>query len=128
MPDSSIKIIDLQTDKIRDFAQPRAAIQEMRFSQTGNLLSVTQINLNGVNALIAYDVASGEPIASLSLGGRAEAKQFALPNGRGFFTIDKTGLIVVHPIFENSQDLTAYLAREFPERLTAQQRHVYFIE
>jgi WD40 repeat protein len=128
MPDSAIKIIDLQTGKIRDFAQPRASIQEMRFSQNGKLLSVTQVNLNGGSALMAYDVASGDPIASLSLGGQAETRQFTLPNGQGFFTIDKSGLIVVHPIFENPQDLIAYLARKFPERLTPEQHRAYFIE
>jgi WD40 repeat protein len=128
MPDSAIRIIDLQTGKIRDFAQPRASIQEMQFSQNGKLLSVTQVNLNGGSALMAYDVASGDPIASLSLGGQAETRQFTLPSGQGFFTIDKSGLIVVHPIFENPQDLIAYLAREFPERLTPEQRRAYFIE
>jgi WD40 repeat protein len=128
MPDSAIKIIDLQTGKIRDFAQPRASIQEMRFSQNGKLLSVTQVNLNGGSALIAYDVASANPIASLSLGGQSEARQFTLSNGQGFFTIDKSGLIVVHPIFENPQGLLAYLASEFPDRLTPEQRRAYFIE
>jgi hypothetical protein len=31
-------------------------------------------------------------------------------------------------VFENPQDLIAYLAREFPEPLTPQQRRAFFIE
>ena len=43
-------------------------------------------------------------------------------------TVDMAGLILVHPVFQDVQDLIAYLAREFPEPLTASQRRTYFIE
>ena len=35
---------------------------------------------------------------------------------------------MVHPVFQDVQDLIAYLAREFPEPLTPRQRRAYFIE
>jgi hypothetical protein len=74
-------------------------------------------------------VTSGERIASLSLGAQPRAKLYTLPDARGFLTVSESGgLIVAHPLFENPRDLVDYLAREFPELLTPEQRRAYFIE
>jgi len=128
MPDSMIKIIDLRTGSMRDLVQPHSSIQELRFSEHGKLLSATEITVGGASVLSVYDVTSGVRIASLSLGAQPQAKLFTLAGGRGFFTVNKGGLIVAHPLFEDPHDLVAYLAREFPEPLTPEQRRAYFID
>ncbi len=128
MPDSMIKIIDLRTGSTRDLVQPHSSIQELRFSEHGKLLSATEITVGGASVLSVYEVASGVRIALLSLGAQPQAKLFTLAGGRGFFTVNKGGLIVAHPLFEDPDDLVAYLAREFPEPLTPEQRRAYFID
>jgi len=51
-----------------------------------------------------------------------------LENGQGFATIDRTGRIIVHPMFQNVEDLVAYLKEHFPDQLTPAQRRAFFLE
>ena len=96
------------------------------FSPNGELLAV--IEAAEYRALSVYEVATGERLLSVSLGIQVSPRLRRLNNGQGFATLDQSGRILVHPVFENAQDLIAHLAREYPEPLTPAQRRAYFIE
>jgi WD40 repeat protein/cytoskeletal protein RodZ len=125
--DRSIKLIDLASGEERRTATPyRGMGQDLAFSPNGALLAAVEVS--DYRALNVYDVATGERLTSLSLGGQPSPRLIQLSSGQGFATIDKGGRILVHPIFQDWQDLVSYLAREFPESLTPKQRRAYFIE
>ena len=127
MPDRSVQIVDLFTGNMRPTrTNQRGSAAALEFSPNGALLAV--IESSEYQALQVYETASGERLASASLGSQVSPRLRALPDGRGFATIDQSGRILVHPVFESTGDLIAYLAREFPEPLTPAQRRAYFIE
>jgi hypothetical protein len=122
MPDRTIQLVDLAGGSLRTIAG-RERIGALDFSRNGALLAA--IEGGDMNV---YEAASGERLLSVGLRGQVSPRLRHLANGRGFATIDQTGIIRVHPVFEDTQDLIRYLAREFPEPLTAEQRRAYFIE
>jgi hypothetical protein len=67
-------------------------------------------------------------LIDISLGGQTAPQLARLGTGGGFVTVDRGGLVLVHPVFEQESDLIAYLANKFPEALTPAQRRAYFIE
>jgi hypothetical protein len=127
MPDRTIKVFDLAGAESRDMETGRAFVADaIAFSPNGSLLAA--VEHGNYQALNVYDVATGARIASISLVYAGIPKLAPLANGRGFATVEQTGRIAVYPLFENPHDLIAYLAREFPERLTPAQRRAYFID
>jgi hypothetical protein len=127
MPDRTIQIIELATGKVQlAKGGQRGLAADLDFSPNGALLAA--IEAADYRAMNVYEVATGERLVSVSLGSEAAPRLRRLNNGQGFATIDQTGRILVHPVFQDVQDLIAYLAREFPEPLTPRQRRAYFIE
>ena len=126
MPDRTLRLIDLVSGRSRQVANRRALAQDLQFSPHGRLLGL--IAKNQYESLDVYDTMSGERIASIGLNGQASPRLAALRNGRGFATVDKSGRLTVHPVFEADMGLVAFLARNFPEMLTPAQRRAYFIE
>ena len=127
MPDGPLKLFDLKTGAVRDIRLygRNAVVEQMQFSPHGRLLAA--VESSNFKVLGVYDVDNGSRIAAISLSNQPGAKLFALANGRGFVTVDTGGRIVVHPVFENSEDFLAYLAKEFPDQLTPAQKRFYFI-
>ena len=127
MPDRTIQIIELATGKVQlAKGGQRGLAADLDFSPNGALLAA--IEAAEYRAMNVYEVATGERLVSVSLSSQASPRLRRLNNGHGFATIDQTGRIMVHPVFQDVQDLIAYLAREFPEPLTPRQRRAYFIE
>ena len=98
----------------------------MAFSPNGKLLAA--VESGDYRWLYIYDSATGERLADDSLGSQVSPNLARLENGRGFATIDRTGRIIVHPMFQDLEDLIAYLKDHFPEGLTPAQRRAFFIE
>jgi len=127
MPDRSIRIIDLKSGEMRDLDNHRRGVAEaLSFSPDGSLLAA--VERGEYRALGVYDVASGVRIADISLNASSGPKLARLNAGQGFATVDASGRIGVHPVFQHPIDLIRYLAREFPDELTPEQRRAYFIE
>ena len=123
MPDRTIQIADLAGGPARVIRSSQR-IGELAFSHDGSLLAA--IEGSDMNV---YEAATGDRLVSVALRGQVGPRLRHLANGQGFATMDeKTGLIRVHPVFEDVQDLLRYLAREFPEPLTPEQRRAYFLE
>jgi WD40 repeat protein len=128
MPDGPLKLFNLKTGAVRDIRLygRNAVVEQLQFSPHGRLLAA--VESSNFKILAVYDVDNGSRIAAISLSNQPGAKLFALANGRGFVTIDTGGRIVVHPVFENSEDFLAYLTKEFPDQLTPAQKRFYFID
>jgi hypothetical protein len=127
MPNRTVQIIDLATGKVWNTkGANRAAINDLVFSPNGELIAA--IEQSDYRALNIYEAGTGERLASISLGAHVSPRLVALPSGLGFATIEDGGRMAVHPIFQNAADLIAYLAREYPEPLTPNQRRTYFLE
>jgi WD40 repeat protein len=127
MVDRSIKLINLVSGEVRDtLGNHRGRGQDLAFSPNSALLAV--VEAGEYRALNVYQVATGERLINLSLNSQASPQLRPLSDGKGFATIDKGGRIFVHPVFQDWQDLVSYLAREFPERLTPNQRRAFFID
>lgn len=126
MPDRTLRLIDLASGQSRHIANRRALAEDLQFSPHGRLLGV--IEKSQYESLDVYDTMSGERIASIGLNGQASPRLAALDDGRGFATMDKSGRLIVHPVFEADTDLVAFLVQKFPEMLTPAQRRAYFIE
>jgi hypothetical protein len=123
----TVQIIELATGNVRlTKGTQRGAVIDFDFSPNGALLAT--IEAAEYRAMNVYEVATGERLLSVSLVGQESPRLRRLSNGRGFATIDQVGRIMVHPVFQDVQDLIAYLAHEFPEPLTPSQRRTYFIE
>jgi WD40 repeat protein len=128
MPYGVLKVFNLQTGSSRDLF-PNAAnafIEQMAFSPHGRLIAA--IERSEYRVLAIYDVEDGSRLARISLSNQAAPKLFALTNGRGFVTIDNGGRIVVHPVFEKTDDFIGYLSKEFPQPLTPAQKRAFFID
>jgi WD40 repeat protein len=128
MSDGALKIYDLNTGAARDirlYAHDSIA-EQVSFSPHARLLAVVE-NSN-VRILGIYNVQDGSRIAAIGLSNQPSAKLFPLSNGSGFATVDPSGRIIVHPVFEEPDDFIAYLAKEFPDKLTPAQKRFYFIE
>lgn len=89
---------------------------------------VAAVIVGDYRSLHVYEIESGQRIATVSLNDQTRPRLFAMPNGDGFMTIDETGVIVIHPAFEESQAFIDYLMKKFPDGLTARQRREYFLE
>jgi len=128
MPDRTVRIINFRSGKKSvQLASQRAIAKDLDFSPHGRFLAV--IEQGQYTALNVYEAATGMRIASIGLNSQPASPQLvSRDDGHGFITIDKGGRILVHPVFENDQDLIGYLAREFPENLTPAQRRAFFIE
>ncbi len=127
LPFGFVKILNLETKQMSEILTPQdSAVSELVFSAHNGLLGVHEVGKIEVREV--FNVASGERLASISLSGQLEPKTFPLPDGHGFLTIEKFGHIIVNPVFEDDKDFIAYLAREFPEKLTPAQRRAYFLE
>ncbi|TAK47255.1 MAG: hypothetical protein EPO23_12515 [Xanthobacteraceae bacterium] len=128
LSDGALKIYDLNTGAARDIRLygRNSLPEQMYFSPHSRLLAV--VERSNVKVLGIYNVEDGSRIAAISLSNQPSAKLFPLSNGRGFVTVDPAGRIIVHPAFEESDDFIAYLAEEFPDRLTPAQKRFYFIE
>lgn len=126
MPDRTLRIIDLGSGQTRQLANRRSLAQDFQFSPHGRLLGV--IEKTQYESLDVYDTVSGVRVVTIGLNRQASPRLARLGNGSGFATVDKTGRLVVHPVFEADTDLIAFLAQRFPEALTPAQRRAYFIE
>ena len=127
MPDRTLRIVNLSTGESRALTRPQPLLAvEMDFSPNSKLLAA--VERGDFQALYVYDVATGERIAGDSLGSQVSPKLARLENGRGFATVDRTGRIIVHPMFQNVDDLVAYLKEHFPDQLTPAQRRAFFLE
>ena len=127
MPDRTVQIIDTATGAVRRTKGAQRGVgSDLAFSPNGELLAV--VETGEYTALGVYEVSSGDRLISVLLRNQVSPRVHRLVNGEGFATIDRTGTIQVHPIFERTSDLIAYLAREFPDPLTPEQRRMYFIE
>ncbi|MBG1233903.1 toll/interleukin-1 receptor domain-containing protein [Aestuariivirga litoralis] len=127
LPFGMIKLLDVATSKMTELPVPRdAQISEMIYSANGALLAVHEFRKTEV--LQVYRIATGEQLADISLNEAYKPKIYALPDGHGYLTISETGHVVVNPVFEKDEDFIAYLAREYPDRLTPAQRRAYFLE
>jgi WD40 repeat protein len=124
MPDRTVRLIDLGSGKSRQLAKTSSLVLALQFSPHGRLLGM--IEHGGL--LGVYDTVDGTRIASITLSGQVSPQLVSLANARGFTTIDKSGRLIIHPVFEDDKDLIAFLAHNFPEGLTAAQRRAYFIE
>jgi hypothetical protein len=98
----------------------------MAFSPNGKLLAA--VERGDYQALYIYDSTTGERLAGDSLASQVAPKLARLEDGHGFATIDKTGRIIVHPMFQEVEDLIAYLKEQFPDGLTPRQRRAFFLE
>ena len=127
MPKGPIKLFNLKTGGERDISLygRNAVAEQLLFSPHGQLLAA--LEASDFRVLAVYNVDNGARLAAISLSNQANPKLYALADGRGFVTIDTGGRIVVHPVFEKSQDFVAYLAKEFPDQLTPAQKRFYFI-
>jgi WD40 repeat protein len=126
MPDRTVRIIEIRSGQSVTMAGRRALATGLDFSPHGRFVAV--IEKGQYQTFNVYETATGQRIASISLNAQDSPQLVRLENGRGFVTIDKGGRILVHPVFENDQDLIAYLAQQFPEGLTPAQRRAYFID
>jgi WD40 repeat protein len=127
MPDRTLRIVNLSTGESRALTRPQPLlVVEMDFSPNSKLLAA--VERGDFQALYVYDVATGERIAGDSLGSQVSPMLARLENGQGFATIDRTGRIIVHPMFQNVEDLVAYLKEHFPDQLTPAQRRAFFLE
>jgi WD40 repeat protein len=127
MPDRTLRIIDLRTGESRQLTRPQPLlVMEMAFSPNGKLLAA--VERGDYQALYIYDLATGERVAGDSLASQVSPKLARLENGHGFATIDKSGRIIVHPMFQDVEDLIAYLKEQFPDGLTPKQRRAFFLE
>ena len=127
LPDRTVKLIDLVTGETRTIGRGRRGpLRELAFSHNGALIAM--IEQGDYVALYVHEVVSGQRIASISLSSQPNARLFPVPDGRALATVDDSGRILLHPVFEDPADLISYLAREFPGKLTPAQRRAYFIE
>jgi WD40 repeat protein len=127
LPDRTLWMIDLATGVSRKIERRQLLRPaEMVFSPNGKQLAT--VEQGDYNAFYVYDVATGRQLASDSLGYQITPSLARLESGRGFATIDRTGRIVIRPMFEKVEDLMAYLKEHVPEELTPAQRRAFFIE
>jgi len=126
MPDRTVRIVNVRSGDSHQLSTWRALAKDLDFSPHGKLLAV--IEQGQYQVLNVYDAWSGTRVASVGLNSQTSPKIVRLDNGHGFVTIDKSGRILVHPVFEDDQELISYLAHEFPEGLTPAQRRTYFID
>jgi WD40 repeat protein len=127
MPDRTLRIIDLRTGESRQLTRPQPLlVMEIAFSPNGQLLGA--VERGDYQVLYIYDLTTGERLAGDSLASQVSPKLARLENGHGFATIDKTGRIIVHPMFQKLEDLMVYLKEQFPDELTPMQRRAFFLE
>ena len=126
MPDRSLRIINVRSGATHRLPSRKTLAKALAFSAGGRLLAV--VAQSQYQTLDVYEVATDTRLASISLSNQISPELVNLADGHGFVTVDKRGLILVHPVFENDEDLISYLARKFPERLTPAQRRAYFIQ
>ena len=127
MPDRTVHIIDIRSGKSLELAGNRSQFAiDLDFSPNGKLLAV--VEQGQYLSLKIFESATGHRLADIGISKQSSPRVTHLVNGRGFATVGKDGHILVHPVFENTQDLIAYLGRKFPEGLTPAQRRAYFIE
>jgi len=127
LPFGVVELIDLNTGSVRELrpVEGSATLTQVRFSPHGGLLAMVAQGESRV--LLVYDTTSAEPVARIGLGDQVDPALVALESGVGFATIGN-GHVLVHPVFEKAEDLIAYLAREFPDPLSPQQRRFFFIQ
>ena len=128
LPNGIVRLFDLKAGGSRDLeaAKGDVTVDEMRFSAHGRDLAI--ITASDYRLLSIYEVESGKRLARIGLSTQVKPKLYALNNGHGFLTIDTSGRILTHPVFEQPEDFIAYLAQQFRDKLTPAQRRFFFID
>ena len=131
LPNGAIKLIARDNDTVIDIpARTDRLVGALKFSPQGRFLAVVD-HVEGKWAramMVVYDTATGQRMFAFNVDPEVVPKLHVLSNGRGFVTVNTIGSILVHPVYDNTADLIAYLAAKFPIPLTPPQRRFFFIE